>query len=641
MTGTSEKKGSKRKSPETVESTDEFSTGNQRDSDHINVEDETTVLKSMAESATVDETWNQERKPNSRVIQDHEDKWRQIIQQNKTLWAEIHSKEMCLRMIEGKLDSNPENNGMLEYCESEDWFARKHVPAMNELEEEYRNSPTTSKNAQRRVRCLHEAIIPMQEQIAAAIRRVGDLETSTFKDVKESQQRKRTCEGILNAEEDEEAREDLRDWGRCRNLNSLLASNGAKSGPFSSPSSTNTGLPGGILTRNQEEFTPRTPASTGAGGDFGRPSTMLTQAFELKPLYKVDSESVDRFINAASSIAGSLSGLEFLQWISEEAREALDSMGMFKPLFANWRKLDKHELCKLLKEGIVKEGENKYVHSLDEMFEPVTITMDAKNLTAHGLAAAFAGLKDQLKRFSMEIAKAEGNPKVWRALSALLLRLFEVGHAKKGEVTGPNRDKLAETKELRRVVAAAIRQRCNADASDPRCIKTCEDLWVNLGKDVLAHKEAFAAREAVFMEMADTMRAAKKPRTEAAPKGGLGQGVSAGLRVHCTCGRMHAMPCREGGKAVQGGAPTYAQQTAWGKGAPKPDAKPEYKPKPAALRAFTADDVLDQLDVETRRKVTQQLDQRANGGSGPKGQKPKGQSKGKYDANTYKPKGKQ
>ena len=93
MTGTSEKKGSKRKSPETVESTDEFSTGNQRDSDHINVEDETTVLKSMAESATVDETWNQERKPNSRVIQDHEDKWRQIIQQNKIserfLWRQL------------------------------------------------------------------------------------------------------------------------------------------------------------------------------------------------------------------------------------------------------------------------------------------------------------------------------------------------------------------------------------------------------------------------------------------------------------------------------------------------------------------------------------------------------------------------
>ena len=104
------------------------------------------------------------------------------------------------------------------------------------------------------------------------------------------------------------------------------------------------------------------------------------------------------------------------------------------------------------------------------------------------------------------------------------------------------------------------------------------------------------------------------------------------------------MPCRKGGKAVQGGAPTYAQQASGGtqlvKSEYKSEYKTEYKPKQVALRAFTADEVMAQLDGETRKRVTQQLDQKANGGSDPKEKKPKGQKKG-YDPTVYQPKGPQ
>ena len=130
-----------------------------------------------------------------------------------------------------------------------------------------------------------------------------------------------------------------------------------------------------------------------------------------------------------------------------------------------------------------------------------------------------------------------------------------------------------------------------------------------------------------------------------APKGGPGSGVSAGPRVPCTCGLTHAMPCRKGGKAVQGGAPTYAQQASGGtqpyvKSEFKSEYKTEHKPKQVALRALTANEVLAQLDDETRKRVTQQLDQKANGGSDPKEKKPKGQKKG-YDPTVYQPKGPQ
>ena len=72
--------------------------------------------------------------------------------------------------------------------------------------------------------------------------------------------------------------------------------------------------------------------------------------FTLKHLDKVDSESVKKFITTAGSMSGTLPGDEVQQWFSDEAKEALDTMGLMDTRFVRWRQLGKQELCELLKE---------------------------------------------------------------------------------------------------------------------------------------------------------------------------------------------------------------------------------------------------------------------------------------------------
>ena len=672
-------KEQKRKRDQAMESPDERSedsAGMQTSTGDLEPEvvtEELEVLKALMEAAKVDESWGTNKRGYASTCQAHEKKWALILRQQKKEWKEAMYQEYVLRFTEGRFEdahSHPESNnldqvmkdGIRGWVEGDDWFKRKHIAAEVKLDSEYEHFATGSKNARARITVLYEALIPMQEQIAAATRRVAGLKLSQSKDVKRMQELRLQCEYVLDFEDDLVQTGGVKDY--ADSLNRLTVR-----GPFSSPTSTSTDAqhhPSGTLARNdgidRDASVPRypaTPASPRTSEDTtGVPSTALVSTLTLKPLDKISAAPVRKFLAEAEPLASNLSARAFQRWLTEEAMDTLDTMAHVDARFKNWRQMDKGELCTLLREAVVKGSEDKYVHSFEEMFSRVTIMLDAENLTSYGLAEAFTAVKEKLKRFSTEIAKAEQNPKDWKLLSTLLLQMFEHGHTGKGEKTGLDKDKLAETKTLRKVVAHAVRQRCNLPKENLRAIDSCELLWIALITEVLARREAFMKDEAVYTEMAEVRRASKKPRYEqtpkggsgagagasAAPKGGPGHGVSAGPRLPCTCGRTHAMPCRSGGKAVQGGAPTYAQQASGGtqlvKSEYKSEYKTEYKPKQVALRAFTADEVMAQLDGETRKRVTQQLDQKANGGSDPKEKKPKGQKKG-YDPTVYQPKGPQ
>ena len=156
------------------------------------VTEELEVLKALMEAAKVDESWETDKKGHAITCQAHEEKWTVILEKQKEEWKEVMYQEYVLRVTEGKLEdahSHPEsdnldqvaNDGMREFCEADDWYKRKHIKAEVNLGNEYADFPTTSKNARTRTTVFYEALIPMQEQIAAATRRVASLKLSKAK----------------------------------------------------------------------------------------------------------------------------------------------------------------------------------------------------------------------------------------------------------------------------------------------------------------------------------------------------------------------------------------------------------------------------------------------------------------------------
>ena len=283
------------------------------------------------------------------------------------------------------------------------------------------------------------------------------------------------------------------------------------------------------------------------------------QSFSLKTLETLHPEDVKAWVTAARQLPADLEATAIQQWLTVKVVRQLDICGFTDIEFARWKGMNKSELVLLFEEKILKGQKDKYVKSMDELFETSTIKLNPNNLSIQGLAVAFDEVMEKLERFQDQITLSESEPSTWKQLFQLLLKLWEQGHLKKGSVWNSG---TAGTTKLRAAVAVTVRARCLLPKEDGRRIKTAHDLMIEIMREVVARQEAFQSSLAVYLEMADNYTsdpsnqdpAGKRQKTDHVPGGGAGQGAlkggqgaPLGPRVACTCGKTHAGECRTKG----------------------------------------------------------------------------------------------
>ena len=100
--------------------------------------------------------------------------------------------------------------------------------------------------------------------------------------------------------------------------------------------------------------------------------------------------------------------------------------------------MNKLQLVHLFEEKILKGQKDKYVKSMEDLFETSTIELGPNKYSVQELALAFDELFEKLTRFQPEIALAESDQTTWKQLWPLILKLWEQGHLKKANTAWNN-----------------------------------------------------------------------------------------------------------------------------------------------------------------------------------------------------------
>ena len=487
-----------------------------------------------------------------------------------TLFQETRCRELLLRSHEGRYEdenSHPESTDLdgvaeeavMEFTKLDQWYNYVWKLTLEAVKMEFKDGRTNADNIQKRILLLYDAIIPMRDAMAVLVIRLGKLEKSQSTDKRKFHDLRDRCELLLDKEDEARIRRDGNDVTEVRTP-------GLPFGLVQSPSPAPSFVRRMTVTDNQPPETSTNQGQTGSKAVV--PQTALMQSFSLKTLETLHPEDVKAWVTAARQLPADLEATAIQQWLTTKVVRQLDICGHTDSEFALWKGMNKSELVLLFEEKILKGQKDKYVKSMDELFETSTIKLNPNSLSIQGLAVAFDEVMEKLDRFQEQITLSESEPSTWKQLFQLLLKLWEQGHLKKGPAWNNG---TAGTTKLRAAVAVTVKARCLLPKEDPRRIKTAQDLMIEIMREVVARHDAFQSSLAVYLEMADNYMSdpsnqdpgGKRQKTDHAPGGGAGQGALKGAgqgalkggqgaplgpRVACTtCGKTHAGECRTKG----------------------------------------------------------------------------------------------
>ena len=538
-------------------------------------------LEELAKATKNDTEWKSSTRKHLNTMREIQPILMDLMYDLNDNFKKARCRELILRSNEGRHEdehSHPESTDLevvaeeavMAFIKEEQWYNYEWKLILEATKVEFPKGRTTNLNIQERVLLLYDAIIPMRDRMPLLVERIEKLEKSKSMDKRKFLDLRDRCELLLDKEDEARNRRDGNDVMNGRTP-------GLPFGLVPAPSPAPSFVRNTTVTDSQAPEPSTGQGQTGAqtGTKAGVPQTALMQTFSLKTLETLNPDDVKAWVTAARQLPSDLEATAIQQWLTTKVVRQLDICGYTDSEFAGWKVMNKSELVLLFEEKILKGQKDKYVKSMDELFETITIKLDPHNLSIQGLAVAFDEVMEKFLRFQDQIALAESEQATWKQLFQLLLKLWEQGHLKKGSVWNNG---TAGTTKLRAAVAVTVKARCLLPKDDPRRIKTARDLMIEIMREVVARQEVFQSSLAVYLEMAENYMseprnqypAGKKQKTDHGPGGGAGQGAlkggqgaPLGPRVACTCGKTHAGECRTKG-IPPGDVPTVPNKPSLG-----------------------------------------------------------------------------
>ena len=632
-----------------------------------------SVLKGLEETIKDDENFGSQKSIIIGVYKTHEKGWQEYFADLTREWTRVDYEERKLRDIQGHhedMHSLPDliteemdvktrtsivTNLVLACREDLDWYStHTKVCADAQMDWGGLEVKTSYVNLQKRLGALIRTIIPLAERLANKSKRLEALMKSRSTNIKWVRTITVACDAILDARIEKQSTEeagaswqiddnDRPDQTPRDSLNPNQAPQGSprdslnpnqapqgspaasvpRMGPFSGtylPPVPPTPFGQGQGATGQER-----PMSTGLAGGHehtsfgdathGIPTTIVT-SLSLTTLKSLDQGPVTSFVNEANRLVVNLDATRFRSYLSKDVVKHLDTMSEADPVWTDWKTWDKDQFIFILEEHIIRN--KSYVQSFEELLGEVTVPMHPRKLTTACLVESWKDLYDLLNRYAADFAKAETSKEQWKKVWNLFISMLEKGGCGKGK--GKPTD-ISRTVDLRKDVANTLKKQCLSQE-----ITTSKKFWYTAMKLIVQCAETFDSKAPVFIELARERGTqleepySKKPRLDAPPKGGAGQGAASGTntarKTHCNapggCGKWHVPPCNPDRVKTQGKPTlgmTYAKATADSK------SNPQVR-KMETIESFVAS--LDEkvLTQEQRNFVQQQKAHQQNKGKG-------------------------